>query len=72
MNMPSKRCCKVCEITKDIDNFNSNRNKNNIESKRHTCIDCEKEKIKERYLKNREKILDYQRNKYILKKMTIR
>lgn len=46
MPLPTVRCCKICEITMSIDNFNSNRNKNNrfkgIDSRRHRCKTCEK------------------------------
>jgi len=49
--IPTVRCCKVCEITKDINEFPSNRNKEKL-TYRHRCTECEKIHIKDVNKKN--------------------
>lgn len=39
--LPSIRCCRVCEITKDILSFSLNRNPKYPESRRHVCSNCQ-------------------------------
>jgi len=55
---PTKRCCKVCEITKPIEEFPTNRNVGRL-TFRHRCIVCEKLHIiavnRKNYLKRLEK-----------------
>lgn len=49
--VPTVRCCKVCEITKPITDYPTNRNKAK-NTYRHRCIDCEKLYVKEVNRKN--------------------
>ncbi len=54
---PSKRCCRTCEITKDIEEFDLSRNIKYPNSRRHRCKECEKLMTKKRnrinYLKRK-------------------
>lgn len=61
LKIPSKRCCKSCEITKDINEFPTNRNKEKL-SYRHRCITCERIHVKDINKANYEK-----RKKVIIK-----
>jgi len=49
--IPAVRCCKVCEQTKDINEFPTNRNKLKL-TYRHRCIPCDKLYIKDVNRKN--------------------
>jgi hypothetical protein len=59
MDNPIIRICRKCITTKNINEFNSSRNKNSINSKRHICKECELKKTKEYYQKNKDKFKEY-------------
>lgn len=52
INNITKRCCKDCEETKPIKEFGFNRNPKYPESRRHRCIECEKEQTRRRNKRN--------------------
>ena len=64
--MPNIRCCNTCEQTKPIEEFRSTGHNNG--NRRHICLTCERVKNNERnkkyYEANKEKCLNYSRDRY--------
>lgn len=73
--LPSIRCCKVCEETKPIDSFGSNRNPLYSNSRRHTCIECERiatnNRNKRNYFLRKQKEKNNREDMQVYKKVTL-